>query len=111
MQRAVEHVQVPDGRSIAPQFVGMNDFWDVVLTQQAEEEGPHRLGVAVLLQEDIQHVSVIVHRPPQPVVDPADLNAHLVQMPSRTPPGFSMTHFLGEERREFDVPLPLSSRG
>ena len=39
------------------------------------------------------------------MLDPADLDADLVQMPSRTPAGFSMAQFLGQEWGELDVPL------
>ncbi|BDP43352.1 hypothetical protein DAETH_33210 (plasmid) [Deinococcus aetherius] len=34
-----------------------------------------------------------------------DLDADLVEMPPRTPPGFSVTQFFGQERREPRVPL------
>ena len=34
-----------------------------------------------------------------------ELDIHLVQEPSRTPPGFPVAERLGEERGELDVPL------
>ncbi|BDP43272.1 hypothetical protein DAETH_32410 (plasmid) [Deinococcus aetherius] len=103
---SVEHGEFPQGRPVTPQLVGVNDLWDVVLAQQADEKGPRRPGISVFLEEDVQHVPTFVDRPPQPVMDSADLAAHLVQMPPGTPAGFSVAQFLGEEGSEFDVPLP-----
>ncbi|BDP43353.1 hypothetical protein DAETH_33220 (plasmid) [Deinococcus aetherius] len=100
----MEHGKFPQSCPIAPQLVGVNDLRDVVFPQQAHEKGLSGPSVATFLKQDVQHFPTFVHCPPQPVVDPADLDAHLVQMPPRTPTGFSMTQFLDEERREFDVP-------
>lgn len=38
--------------------------------------------------------------------DPTDLDADLVEMPPRTPAGFAVAQFFGEERRKLDIPLP-----
>ena len=37
--------------------------------------------------------------------DTIDRRTDLVQRPPRTPPGFSVTQFVGEEGTEFDAPL------
>ena len=102
----VEHVEFPQGRPVAPQLVGVNDVWDVVLAEQVDEKGLGRLGIAVFLEEDVQHLPRFIDGPPQPVLDSTDLDAPLVQMPPRTPPGFSVAQFFGQERGNFDVPLP-----
>lgn len=87
------------------QIVGMDHLRHVVFPQEADKKGLGRLGVSVFLKQNVQHVPVFVDRSPQPMLDPADLDADLVQMPSRTPPGFSMAQFLGQEWGELDVPL------
>ncbi|BDP44178.1 hypothetical protein DAETH_41470 (plasmid) [Deinococcus aetherius] len=101
----VEHGKFPQSCPVAPQLVGVNDLRHVVLVEQAHKKGPGCLGVAVFLKQDVQHVSVFVDRPPQPMPYPTDLDAHLVQRPPRTRAGFSAAQFLGEERREWDVSL------
>lgn len=102
---AVEHGNLTQRRPIAPQLVGMDHLRHVVFPQEADKKGLGRLGVSVFLKQNVQHVPVFVDRSPQPMLDPADLDADLVQMPSRTPPGFSMAQFLGQEWGELDVPL------
>ena len=101
----VEHGNLTQRRPIAPQLVGMDHLRHVVFPQEADKKGLGRLGVSVFLKQNVQHVPVFVDRSPQPMLDPADLDADLVQMPSRTPPGFSMAQFLGQEWGELDVPL------
>ena len=101
----VEHGNLTQRRPIAPQLVGMDHLRHVVLPQEADKKGLGRLGVSVFLKQNVQHVPVFVDCSPQPMLDPADLDADLVQMPSRTPPGFSMAQFLGQEWGELDVPL------
>ena len=101
----VEHGNLTQRRPIAPQLVGMDHLRHVVFPQEADKKGLGRLGVSVFLKQNVQHVPVFVDRSPQPMLDPADLDADLVQMPSRTPAGFSMAQFLGQEWGELDVPL------
>ena len=105
---AVEHGNLTQRRPIAPQLVGMDHLRHVVFPQEADKKGLGRLGVSVFLKQNVQHVPVFVDRSPQPMLDPADLDADLVQMPSRTPAGFSMAQFLGQEWGELDVPLTES---
>ena len=83
----------------------MNGLWDVVIAQQAAEKCFGRLSITMFLKEDVEHASMFINRPPQPVFDPANDNMHFIQMPSGTPSGFPMAQFLSQERSEFDVPL------
>ncbi|GGM20074.1 hypothetical protein GCM10010841_30130 [Deinococcus aerophilus] len=71
----VEHGKLTQCRPIAPQLTGVNDFRHVVFPRQTHEQRLGRLGIAVFLKKDVQHAPVLVHRPPQPVLDPADLDA------------------------------------
>jgi len=83
----------------------VNDVWDVVVHQQPFEKGLGRLRVPVRLQQDIQHRTGFIDGPPQPIFPATDLDAHLIQEPPGTPPGFPVAQFLSKERRELDVPL------
>ena len=80
--------QFPDRGPIAPQLIGVNDFWDIVFTQQPGQEGLRGLSIAVVLEENFEHEAVLVHRSPEPVSDAIDARTHLVQMPPGTPSGF-----------------------
>ncbi len=59
---AVEHGKSPNRRTVAPEFIGMNDFWDLVLTEQPGEEGAGRLRVPVRLEQEVEHGAVLVYR-------------------------------------------------
>ena len=83
----------------------MNGLWDVILAQQTDKKRFCCLSVTMFLQEDVEHRACIVNGSPKPVVDPTDHNVHFIQMPSRTPSGFAVAQFFGEEWSEFNVPL------
>ena len=84
----VEHGKFPESCPIAPELVGMDDLRHVVFPQQALEERLSSLGVTVFLKEDVQHSSVFVHGPPQPLFNTAYVHAHFVKVPPGTPTGF-----------------------
>lgn len=105
MLHGVEHGKCPNARTIAPQLVGVDDLWHVEFPQQTDEKGLGRLSIPVLSKENVEHAPMLVHGPPQLVGDPANLHVYLVQMPPRTPAGFSVAQFFSVERRELDVPL------
>jgi len=68
---SVEHRELAQSRTVTPELVGVDDGWDIELTQEPSEEGPHRLRVTVSLKEDIKHSTLPIHGPPQPVNDAA----------------------------------------
>jgi len=76
----VEHRDFPHSSSVAAQFIGMNDFRDLKFDQQSMEE-PSSLRIPMFLHQHVQHSTVFVYGPPQPVLDPADVNTHFVQVP------------------------------
>ncbi len=77
----VEHGGLPNRRTRAPKRIRVHDLWHLILAEEAHEQRPGCLGIAVFLKEKVQHVPVFVHRSPHPLFDPADLDASLVQMP------------------------------
>ena len=96
---------LPDRGSITPQLIGMNNLWDVILTQEASQERFRRLSVSVPLKKDVKHESVLVYRSPEPVSDAIDARTHLIHMPPGTPTGFPVAQFFCEEGSELDAPL------
>lgn len=101
----VEHREFSDGCPVAPEVVSVDDLRDRIFAKETYEKGLGSLGIAVFLEENVQHVPVFIDGPPQPVLDPTDLDAYLVQMPPRAPVGFSVAQCFSQERRKFDVPL------
>jgi hypothetical protein len=73
--------------------------------QQLAKEALGGALVSVLLDKDIQHVSVLIHGPPQIVTLPSDGNEYLVQIPRVPWTPVAMTQLLGEGRPEFQAPL------
>ena len=53
-----------DRGPIAVQLIGVNDLRDVVVTQQPGQERLRGLSIAVVLEENIEHEAVLVHRSP-----------------------------------------------
>ena len=79
---------LPDRGSITSQLIGVDDLWDVILSQEASQERFRRLSVSVPLKKDVKHESVLVHCSPEPVSDAIHARTHLVEMPPGTPTGF-----------------------
>ena len=94
--------------SVTPELIGMDDLWDIVFSQQPGQEGLRRFGIAMPLEENVEHKTVLVHGPPEPVSDAIDARTHLVQMPPGTPSGFPVAQVFREEGSEFQAPLAES---
>ena len=78
----------------------MDDFWNIVFSQQPGQEGLRSLGVAVPLKQDIEHEAVLVYCSPKPMSDAVNARTHLIEMPSGTPTGFPMAQVFSEEGSE-----------
>ena len=55
---------LPDRSAVTPQLIGVNDLWDIVFTQEPGQEGFRSLSIAVTLEEDVEHETVLVHCSP-----------------------------------------------
>lgn len=64
MIHPVEHGKWPHGRPVAPEFIGMDDLWDVIHIEQSAEDDPGSLGVPVRLEPDVEHGAVLEDGPP-----------------------------------------------
>ena len=86
----------------------MNHLWDITFTQEPRQEGLGSFCISMPLKENVEHEAVLVHSPPQPVLDAIDVRTHLVQMSPGTPTGFPVTQIFGEEGSELDTPFAQS---
>jgi len=102
---AVEHWKYSNSCSVAPEFIGVNDVWYVVIDQEPFKEGLRRLSISPSLEEKVQHCAGIIDGLPQPELFALDLDADLIQKPPGTPSRFPVPQFLSKQRSELDVPL------
>jgi len=58
---------LPNRGSTAPELIGTDRVWDIVLTQKSHQEVLGGLGIAVPLEQDPLHEAGLVHCSPQPV--------------------------------------------
>ncbi len=75
---ALQARDFPDRGSVATELIGMDDLWNVMRTQQPSQESLRRFSVPMPLKENVQHETVLVHGPPEPVADTIDARAHLI---------------------------------
>ena len=108
----------PNRGPIASQLIGVNDLWDIVFTQDPAQERLRGFGIAVTLEQDVEHEAVLdillssgqaprgaVLAKTKPVSNAIDGCTHLVEMPPRTPSGFAVAQFLCEAGSEFYAPF------
>ncbi len=70
------------GSPVGGQLIGDDALGHhTLLLHQPDQQALGRLGVAVALDDLVEHVSVLVHSPPQPVPLTSDTDDHLIQMP------------------------------
>ncbi len=84
------------GCAVTPEPVADGLLGNVLLVEQPHQETLGRFFAARLLQQHVQHLAVLVDRPPQPVDDPAENDAHLVQMPNPATLRLTVPHRLGQ---------------
>jgi len=70
--------KLPDGRPVTLELISMNDLWNVVFTEQTNQKCLRGLGIAVTLEEDVEHETVLIYCSPEPVSDAIDRRANLI---------------------------------
>ncbi len=70
------------------------------------EEPFGRTGIAVLLNQDVDHVSILIHSPPYIVPLPLDVHEELIQVPDVPQPSLLTPELLGVVWTELPPPLP-----
>ncbi len=63
---------------------------------QPPKEAFGRASITLLLQQDVQHLAMFVHRAPQPMRDTAHYDTHLIQMPGSATLWFAVAQRLGQ---------------
>ena len=53
--------ELPDRRPVTAQLIGVNDFRDIVFTQEPDQERLRGLGIEVTLVEGALHEAVLIH--------------------------------------------------
>jgi hypothetical protein len=94
-----------DGRAVPPQLIGVNDLCDIVFTHESGQECLRSVGVALALNEDVEHDLAFVDRPPEPVANAIDACTDLVQKPAGTGTGFPLARVFREQRPEVEIPF------
>ena len=70
------------GGSIGAELVGDHSpGWAALLPQQTLQQALGRLGVAAVLDDLIEHIAVLINRPPQPVLLARDRDHDLIEVP------------------------------
>jgi hypothetical protein len=70
------------GGSIRAELVGDHPpGWAALLAQKTPQQAFGRLGVTAGLDNLIEHIAILIHRPPQPVLLARDRNHDFVEMP------------------------------
>ena len=66
---------------VAAQFVRYHDTGRAELCDQFAEETPRCLGVATRLNKNVEHITVCINRPPEPVFRPGNDDHRFVEVP------------------------------
>ena len=94
------------GGSVALEFVGDDHARHVgQALEELAEELLRGLLVPPALHQDIEHVPVLIHRPPQIVTFAFDGQKHLIQVPLVPGPGTSATELIGILLAKLAAPL------
>ena len=80
--------------------------WSTLSSQQLAEEPLGRTGIAMSPNQDIGHVSILIHGPPENMPLPLDIHEELIQVPDASQPPLLTPESAGVEWTEFLTPLP-----
>ena len=95
------------GSRVASQLVGNHPRWFRTLAaQKSSKEALCGVLITMRLDQDVDHVTVLVHGTPQVLLLAVDSNEDLVQIPVVAEPSFSSLQFPGIVRTELLAPAP-----
>lgn len=93
--------------TVAREFVGDHHArCDALLLQQLTQQAFGCFGIAPALNQDIEHGSVLVYGPPQPVLLAGDADRNLIKMPFVSGCGQTPADLGGKGLAELHRPLP-----
>jgi hypothetical protein len=98
---------LPVCRRVAPQLVCYQTPRRAPLPfQELPEEPFGRTGIAIPLNQDVDHISILIHSPPEVLALPLDGHEELVQVPDVPHPPLLTLEFPGVVRAKLLTPLP-----
>ena len=95
------------GSGVASQFVGNDPQWfGTLAAQQSSKESLCGALITMRLDQDVDHVAVLIHGTPQILLLAVDSNEDLIQVPVVAQPSLSSLQFPSIVRTELLTPLP-----
>jgi len=93
--------------AVASQLVSHDHSRHVVQSrQQPSEEALGSIGIAPVLNKDVEHDAVLIHRTPEIVLRALDPDEHLVEVPLVPGPRPAAAQAVGKALTEFPAPAP-----
>ena len=77
-----------------------------LLLQQFSKQSPRRSSAASSLDQEVEHLALLVDRPREPVFPVTDLDDHLVETPARTGTWTAAAKIAGNQPPELQKPAP-----
>jgi hypothetical protein len=105
VRHAIEFWDPLLGRRVAGEFISYDALGCLACANQQSAKEALRSGwIPALLDEDIQHLTMLVYRTPE--IDPSAVHPqeHLIEVPRLAGSNFPAPQFLGEERAELYSP-------
>ena len=97
-------------RGIAPEFVRNDSSRLAPLTyQDSTEKTRCCLPIAARLDQDVEHVTVLINGTPEVVQPTLDFHGNLIEVPGITQTTLSSLEGAGVPRTELETPLPNAS--
>src|SRR5258708_11856831 len=94
------------GCSIALQFIGDNHPWHILkLFEELPKKAFSRLFVPSALDQDIQHVAILIHCSPKIMRFPVDLQIHFIHVPFVSTTRATTTQLVGVGLPKCEAPL------
>ena len=94
------------GSGVASQFVGNDLQWfGTLATQESAKESLCRTLITMRLDQNVDHVAVLIHGTPEILLLAVDSHEHLVQVPVVAQPSLASLQFPSIVRTEFLTPL------
>ena len=100
-----EH-KLPARRPIAAEFVGYQLVRDVLQPfQQFTKEAFRGVFIAALLHQDIQDITILIHRPPKIMLLASNRDTDFIEVPRIAQPPLASPQLPGNRQIEFQTPL------
>src|SRR5215831_10126128 len=98
--------ELPLGGPVAFELIGDEHPWDILTAfEELAEKLLRGLFVPTALDENVEDITVLIHRPPEIMPLLVDRDEHLVQMPFIARPGAPVTQLIGVCLAKLPTPL------